>query len=79
MISAFSKSFRVSTAVLLAVSWGFAQGTGSDWPTYGGDYTAWRYSQLDQINASNVRKLVPVWAFQTGDYENGLQADPHRN
>ncbi len=53
-----------------------AQGTGADWPTYGGDYSAWRYSRLDQINAGNVKRMVPVWAFQTGDYESGLQATP---
>ena len=54
----------------------FAQGTGADWPSYGGTHAAWRYSKLDGINTANVRKLVPVWAFQTGDYENGLQATP---
>jgi PQQ-dependent dehydrogenase (methanol/ethanol family) len=50
--------------------------TGSDWPSYGGTVSAWRYSALNQINASNVKKLVPVWAFQTGDYQNGLQSTP---
>ena len=53
-----------------------AQGSGADWPTYGGDYSAWRYSRLDQINADNVKEMIPVWAFQTGDYESGLQATP---
>ena len=50
--------------------------TGKDWPHYGGLYSAWRYSALDQINRSNVRSLQPVWAFQTGDYDGGLQATP---
>ena len=54
----------------------FAQGTDQNWPSYGGTHAAWRYSRLDQINTSNVRKLTPAWAFQTGDYENGLQATP---
>ena len=49
---------------------------GDDWPTYGGTYSAWRYSALDQINRGNVQKLAPAWVFQTGDYENGLQATP---
>src|ERR1041385_9301965 len=48
----------------------------ADWPHYGGTQLSWRYSALDQINTSNVQKLVPVWAFQTGDYEMGLQATP---
>jgi alcohol dehydrogenase (cytochrome c) len=50
--------------------------TRADWPHYGGTQLAWRYSALDQINASNVKKLAPVWAFQTGDYEMGLQSTP---
>ncbi len=53
-----------------------AQGAGADWPTYGGDYSAWRHSHLNQITADNVKKLVSVWAFQTGDYETGLQSTP---
>ena len=51
-------------------------GTVKDWPTYGGTYSALRYSTLDQINTSNVKTLRPEWVFQTGDYENGLQATP---
>ncbi len=50
--------------------------TRENWPTYGGSYRAWRYSALDQIHTGNVKQLAPVWAFQTGDPENGLQATP---
>jgi glucose dehydrogenase len=50
--------------------------TSTDWPYHGGTLFAWRYSALDQINTSNVQKLAPAWMFQTGDYENGLQATP---
>src|ERR1041385_3705431 len=50
--------------------------THADWPYYGGTQLAWRYSALDQINASNVKRLAPVWQFQTGDYEMGLQSTP---
>ncbi len=66
----------LSIALLTTCTLLFAQGTGADWPSYGGTHAAWRYSKLDGINTANVRKLVPVWAFQTGDYENGLQATP---
>ena len=54
----------------------FAQGTLADWPSYGGDLSAWRYSQLNAVDRENVDDLVPVWAFQTGDYESGLQSTP---
>jgi alcohol dehydrogenase (cytochrome c) len=50
--------------------------TVNDWPSYGGTHAALRYSALEQINTSNVKALTPAWVFQTGDYENGLQATP---
>src|SRR5713226_5225579 len=34
------------------------------WPTYNGDYSAARYSSLDQINASNVNSLTLAWIFR---------------
>jgi alcohol dehydrogenase (cytochrome c) len=56
----------------------FAQdgATQTNWTYHGGTQFAWRYSALDQINKSNVKSLAPVWAFQTGDYEMGLQSTP---
>ncbi len=50
--------------------------TKADWPSYGGTPLAWRYSALDQVNASNVKKLAPAWMLQTGDYDQGLQSTP---
>jgi alcohol dehydrogenase (cytochrome c) len=50
--------------------------TRTDWPHYGGSQAAWRFSALDQINTTNVKSLVPVWLFQTGDYIDGLGATP---
>lgn len=67
-------------AVLLlaagALAWGQDGATRDDWPHYGGQHSFWRYSALTQVNAANVKKLVPVWAFQTGDIDGGLQATP---
>ncbi|MEU6265219.1 PQQ-dependent dehydrogenase, methanol/ethanol family [Saccharopolyspora shandongensis] len=37
-----------------------------NWLTYYGAYDGRRYSPLDQINAENVRRLVPAWVFQSG-------------
>jgi alcohol dehydrogenase (cytochrome c) len=60
-----------------ALAFGAGDGaTGAAWPNYGGSYSAWRYSALDQVNRENVQRLQPAWVFQTGDYENGLQATP---
>jgi alcohol dehydrogenase (cytochrome c) len=35
------------------------------WPTYNGDYSGKRFSQLEQINKSNIGYLTQAWAFQT--------------
>ncbi len=39
----------------------------AEWTTYSGNDAGWRYSPLDQINASNVATLTPNWIFQSGD------------
>ncbi len=41
--------------------------TGADWPAYGGNTHATRYSPLDQITPANVGQLEKVWEFRTGD------------
>jgi glucose dehydrogenase len=35
----------------------------TDWPGYGHDKGAQRYSPLDQINTANVSSLIPAWSF----------------
>jgi len=35
----------------------------SDWPTFGNDPGAMRWSTLRQINGDNVAKLMPAWTF----------------
>src|SRR3984957_19933367 len=42
---------------------GFAQ---TDWPSYGNDPAAMRYSPLHQIHTGNVERLKPAWTFRTG-------------
>ncbi|MGA9658981.1 MAG: membrane-bound PQQ-dependent dehydrogenase, glucose/quinate/shikimate family [Asticcacaulis sp.] len=42
-------------------------GNKAEWPTYGGAPSAQRYSDLDQINLSNVDKLQRVWTYHTGE------------
>jgi glucose dehydrogenase len=38
----------------------------TDWPSFGNDPGAMRWSTLHQIDASNVAKLKPAWTFRTG-------------
>ena len=61
-------------AALSASLIGFAQGldpamllkpSGDAWPTYNGDYSGRRYSDLNQIDASNVTSLGLAWAYRT--------------
>lgn len=47
-----------------------------NWLTYYGTYNAWRYSPLNQITPANVKQLMPVWAFSTGELRGGLNATP---
>lgn len=63
-------------AALAGALWANDLATTNDWPSHGGTYSALRYSALDQVNTSNVKSLRPAWMFQTGDFENGLQATP---
>jgi glucose dehydrogenase len=39
-----------------------------DWPEYGGNMGAQRYSPLDQINADNVGSLEIAWRFSTANF-----------
>lgn len=40
---------------------------GSDWPAYGGTYSARRYSPLAQITPQNVSRLERAWSYRTRD------------
>lgn len=50
------------------------KGPTDTWPTYNGDYTGRRYSELSQINKDNVKSLTLAWAFQT--HASSLKATP---
>jgi len=40
---------------------------GANWPAYGGDYHANRFSPLGQITPENVGQLERVWEYRSGD------------
>lgn len=44
-----------------------AMQAGSDWPAYGGSYSARRFTPLSQITPDNVGKLEQAWLFHTSD------------
>jgi quinoprotein glucose dehydrogenase len=39
----------------------------ADWPSYGGDNGSQKYSELDQIDASNVAELTTAWIWESPD------------
>src|SRR5207253_6529547 len=55
---------RSSVVLLAAVAFEMAIAQ-NDWPVYGRDPGAQRYSPLTQINPSNVSQLVQAWAYET--------------
>ena len=42
-----------------------AQKDDESWLMYGRNYSAWRYSPLDQIDTNNVHRISPAWIFQS--------------
>src|SRR5947208_6039104 len=41
-----------------------------EWPAYGGDLAATKYSSLTDINRDNVAKLAKAWEWATGETPN---------
>jgi acido-empty-quinoprotein group A len=46
----------------------------ADWPTFNGDYSGKRYSELSQINQGNVKRLTLAWVSQPESV--GLKSTP---
>src|SRR5579859_5107041 len=46
-----------------------------DWPVYGGQPSNDHYSELAQINRSNVNKLKVAWTYDTGE-PGGMETSP---
>src|SRR6185437_7558982 len=61
-------------APALAASRDTGPNTRGDWPMFGHDPAATRYSPLRQINAANVSRLERAWTFHTG--KPGTEAIP---
>jgi quinoprotein glucose dehydrogenase len=72
-----SVSFSAPPLVRAAGSQDTANSSGErrDWPAYGGSAANTHYSDLAQINRSNVKQLAVAWSFDTGE-PGGLQTSP---
>jgi alcohol dehydrogenase (cytochrome c) len=63
---------RALLAVLATAIGMRAQEDPATWRTYGKNYSAWRYSELKEINTGNVARLAPKWIYQSnipGNFE----------
>jgi len=68
---------RVVIGAGLAGALLFAQTrTERDWPAYGGGPEGIRYSELQQINRSNVANLRVAWSYDTADGTGDAQTQP---
>lgn len=62
---------RVAVFLMLAML-AAAQGTGPEWPSYGGDQGGMRFSPLKQVHRENVARLGRAWVYHTGELALGL-------
>ena len=51
----------------------------TDWTAYGGTGAGTRYSELQQINKTNVKDLKLAWQFETGDHKGPDDPDEFTN
>ncbi len=56
---------KLFTLGVLATTMTLAQNDPGTWTSYGKNLLGWRYSELDQINASNASGLAAQWMYQT--------------
>jgi quinoprotein glucose dehydrogenase len=60
-------SVVASTLLAFSVFASAAQRPDQDWPYYGGEQSASKYSPLADINTANVRQLRLAWRWETGE------------
>lgn len=72
----YGAALGAAFGALASFSTAQAQDAKGNWTEFNGDYRAWRFSPLDQINQTNVAKLKVAWIHQAGDISSGIQATP---
>ena len=62
------KNITIIAAMLASTMLALTGGVfAADWPSYGGDNGSQKYSELDQIDASNVAELTTAWIWESPD------------
>jgi quinoprotein glucose dehydrogenase len=62
--------------LLLLASFSVLFAAEHDWPAYGGGPAGTRYSDLKQINRTNVKQLAVAWSYDTADGAGDPQTQP---
>jgi quinoprotein glucose dehydrogenase len=62
--------------ILTLLAWPLFAAERHDWPAYGGGPADTRYSDLRQINRSNVKRLAVAWQYDTADGSGDPQTQP---
>lgn len=75
MFTSVKSGGALAIAISCALQMQFAQAqdvpqVGSDWPFYGGDHNAQRFSPLKQITPENVGRLERAFVYHTRDLPN---------
>jgi quinoprotein glucose dehydrogenase len=76
----FERRFRFAALWLATVFAGFLmaeedpRSSDREWQVYGGDLGSTKYSNLDQINRSNVQELELAWRFRVPDMKEGKRS-----
>ena len=68
--------YLVLITVLPGLLFGQAIPQTTDWPSYGRDPGAARFSPLAQINTTNVSQLQRAWTYHTGERGRAFEATP---
>jgi quinoprotein glucose dehydrogenase len=55
---------------------GTVTGAGDNWSFTGGTEKQTKYSELDQINKSNVAELEVAWIYNSGEMAGNVQGNP---
>ena len=58
---------RLSFVLIIAATATSARGQAVEWPAWGGDLAATKYSTLTDINRDNVARLTKAWEWATGE------------
>ncbi len=71
VVASCARSQSPTTSIEPSAGHGAHATASVDWAAYGRDAGGSKYSPASEITRDNVKDLVPVWTYRTGDYTRG--------